>query len=121
MPLNFYCRAARVILIEKEITFEIINEPFWKRRVEFKINPGGDLPVIIDSEGTNIIGYEGLVEYLDEKSRKNLLETSLKERLEVRRLCMWVGKKLEKEVMENILDERVFNSLKKIVNHLQQY
>ena len=26
---------------------------------------------------------------------------------------MWVGKKLQKEVMENILDERVFNSLKK--------
>ena len=25
---------------------------------------------------------------------------------------MWVGKKLQKEVMENILDERVFNSLK---------
>ena len=35
MPLNVYCRAARIILIEKEITFEIINEPFWKRRVEF--------------------------------------------------------------------------------------
>ena len=25
---------------------------------------------------------------------------------------MWVGRKLQKEVMENILDERVFNSLK---------
>ena len=60
MPLNVYCRAARIILREKEITFEIINEPFWKRRVEFlKINPAGDLPVVIDSEGTNIIGYEG--------------------------------------------------------------
>jgi len=114
MPLNVYCRAARIILIEKEITFEIINEPFWKRRVEFlKINPAGDLPVVIDSEGTNIIGFEGLVEYLDEKKvGKTLLGNSLKERLEVRRLFMWVGKKLQKEVMENILDERVFNSLK---------
>ena len=27
---------------------------------------------------------------------------------------MWVGKKLQKEVMENILDERVFNSLKEL-------
>ena len=35
-----------------------------------------------------------------------------KKRLEVRRICMWVGRKLQKEVMENILDERVFNSLK---------
>ena len=102
MPLNVYCRAARIILIEKDITFEIINEPFWKRRVEFlKINPAGDLPVIIDSEGTNIIGYEGLVEYLDEKKvGKALLGNSLKERLEVRRLFMWVAKKLQKEVSD---------------------
>ncbi len=114
MPLNFYCRAARIILIEKNIKFEIVNEPFWKRRVEFlKINPAGDLPVVIDNEGTNIIGYECLVEYLDEKKiGKILLGNNTKERLEVRRICMWVGRKLQKEVMENILDERVFNSLK---------
>ena len=98
MPLNVYCRAARIILREKEITFEIINEPFWKRRVEFlKINPAGDLPVIIDSEGTNIIGYEGLVEYLDEKKvGKTLLGNSSKERLEVRRLLHVGGKKITK-------------------------
>ena len=49
------------------------------------------MPVVIDSEGTNIIGYEGLVEYLDEKKvGKTLLGNSLKERLEVRRLlCGW--------------------------------
>tara|TARA_B100000029_G_C17436551_1_gene909878 strand:+ start:515 stop:1165 length:651 start_codon:yes stop_codon:yes gene_type:complete len=114
MPLNFYCRAARIILFEKGISFEIINEAFWKRRVEFlKINPAGDLPVIVDEENTIIIGYEALAEYLDEKKvGKMLLGNTPKERLEVRRLCMWVGKKLQKEVMENILDERVFNSLK---------
>jgi len=115
MPLNFFCRAARIILIEKNISYKIVNEPFWKRRVEFlKINPAGDLPVIVDKEGVNIIGYECLVEYLDEKKvGKTLLGNNVIEKLEVRRLCMWVGKKLQKEVMENILDERVFNSLKK--------
>ena len=114
MPLNFYCRAARVILVEKGISFEIINEPFWKRRLDFlKINPAGDLPVIVDDENTNIIGYEALAEYLDEKKvGKKLIGNSLKERLEVRRLCMWIGRKLQNEVMKNILDERVFNSLK---------
>ena len=99
----------------KNISFKIVNEPYWKRRVEFlKINPAGDLPVIVDMEGVNIIGYECLVEYLDEKKvGKTLLGNNVIEKLEVRRLCMWVGKKLQKEVMENILDERVFNSLKK--------
>ena len=115
MPLNFLCRAARIILSEKNISFQIVNEPFWKRRVEFlKINPAGDLPAVTDEDGVNIIGYECLVEYLDEKKiGKVLLGNSSIEKLEVRRLCMWVGKKLQKEVMENILDERVFNSLKK--------
>ena len=114
MPLNFHCRAARIILLEKNIPFQIVNEPFWKRRVEFlKINPAGDLPAVTDDDGINIIGYECLVEYLDEKKiGKVLLGNNPIEKLEVRRLCMWVGKKLQKEVMENILDERVFNSLK---------
>ena len=114
MPLNFHCRAARIILLEKNIPFQIVNEPFWKRRVEFlKINPAGDLPAVTDEDGINIIGYECLVEYLDEKKiGKVLLGNNPIEKLEVRRLSMWVGKKLQKEVMENILDERVFNSLK---------
>ena len=37
-----------------------------------------------------ILAYECLVEYLDDKkSWKNLLGNEPKERLEVRRLCMW--------------------------------
>ncbi|MDC3024017.1 glutathione S-transferase family protein, partial [Alphaproteobacteria bacterium] len=114
MPLNFYCRAARIILLEKKINFQIVNEPFWKRRIEFlKINPAGDLPVVVDQNRTNIIGYEGLVEYLEDQGvGAKLLGDSPLKRLEVRRICMWVGRKLQKEVMENILDERVFNSLK---------
>ena len=118
IPLDVFCRAARLILLEKNISFSLINEPFWKRRVEFlKINPAGDLPVVVDEEGTNIIGYENLVEYLDEiKVGKSLLGTDPKDKLEVRRLCMWVGRKLQKEVIENILNERVFNSLKENSN-----
>ncbi len=114
IPLNFYCRAARLILLEKNISFKIINEPYWKRREGFlKINPAGDLPVIVDEENINIIGYESLVEYLDEKKiGKTLLGNNPKERLESRRLCNWVSRKLDKEVMKNILDERVFKGLK---------
>ena len=114
MPLDFSCRAARLILLEKKIDFEIIKEATWKRRVEFlKINPAGDLPVTIDNEGNVIVSYEVLIEYLEEKKIGNpLLGKTANERLEIRRLCMWIGKKFFKEVIENILDERVFNSLK---------
>ena len=115
IPLNFFCRAARIILLEKNINFKIINEPYWKRRLDFlKINPAGELPVTVDDENNNIVGYENLVEYLDEKNiGKILIGNTPLERLEVRRLCMWVSGKLDREVMKNILDERVFKSLKK--------
>ena len=51
MPMCSRSRAAKLILREKEVKFESINEPIWKRRIEFlKINPEGELPVVIDSE-----------------------------------------------------------------------
>tara|TARA_E500000331_G_C17167106_1_gene674342 strand:+ start:320 stop:970 length:651 start_codon:yes stop_codon:yes gene_type:complete len=114
MPLDAFCRAARMILLEKNISFEIIKEPFWQRRIDFmKLNPEGDLPVVVDKEGTVIIGFQSLVEYLDEtKVGKALVGESPKQRLEVRRLCRWVSNKFNREVIENILNERVFNSLK---------
>ena len=49
------------------INFVAINEPIWKRRVEFlKINPEGDLPVIVDEKDIKIIGYMSLAYYLDD-------------------------------------------------------
>ena len=114
MPLNYFCRAARLILLEKNISFKIINEPVWKRRIDFlKINPAGDLPVVVDEDNTSIIGYENLVEYLDEKKiGKALLGNNSKERLEVRRICMWVSRKLNNEVMKNELKENAFIPLR---------
>ena len=61
-------RAARLILKESEIQFESINEPIWKRRIEFlKINPEGELPVIIKDKKIKIIGYFSLAYYLNDK------------------------------------------------------
>ena len=35
MPISCDCRAAKLILNEKNIKFKSINEPIWNRRVEF--------------------------------------------------------------------------------------
>ncbi len=114
MPLDTFCRAARVILHEKEIKFESINEPVWKRRLDFlKINPEGELPVVIDDSGNTIIGVESLAEFLDETNvGVNLVGITSLERLEVRRLNRWINRKLFKEVIEYIVDERVFKHIK---------
>ena len=60
-------RAAKIILNEKKIKYHSINEPIWQRRIEFlKINPEGELPVIIDNKNTNIIGYFSLAYFLED-------------------------------------------------------
>ncbi len=114
MPINCDCRAAKIILNEKKIEFESINEPIWKRRVDFlKLNPEGELPLIIDNKKNIIVGYESLAEYLDENNvGDNLIGLDSIQKLEVRRLCRWIARKFKREVIENIVDERVYNHLK---------
>ena len=114
MPISSDCRAARLILNEKKIKFKSINEPIWTRRIEFlKLNPEGELPLIVDGDNNIIVGYEALAEYLDEKDiGENLVGLDPLQRLEVRRLCKWITRKFKREVIENIVEERVYNHLR---------
>lgn len=107
-------RTAKIILYEKGIKFQSINEPVWQRRVEFlKINPEGELPVVIDDKATKIIGYFSLAYYLDDFNiGDNLIGSTPLNRLEVRRICKWINFKFYKEIIENIVEERVFKNLK---------
>ena len=111
-------RAAKIILNEKGIKFHSINEPVWQRRIEFlKINPEGELPVIIDNKNNKIIGYFSLAYFLeDNENQKSLVGKCPSSRLEVRRICKWFDNKFNKEVYENIVEERVFKSLKGLGN-----
>ena len=85
MPMCAASRAANIILHEKGITFHSVNEPIWKRRLDFlKLNPEGELPVI-DKQETKIIGYFSLAYFLDDGcTEKNLIGNCPLERLEVR-------------------------------------
>ncbi len=114
MPMCSCSRAGKLILREKAIKFDSINEPIWKRRIDFlKINPEGDLPVIIDKKNIKIIGYMSLAYYLDDNSVGiNLIGASSLQRLEVRRICKWINNKFHREVTENIVEERVFKNLR---------
>ena len=108
------CRFAKQLLNEKGIKFHSVNEPVWQRRIEFlKINPEGGLPVIIDNQNNKIIGYFSLAYFLeDNEGQKSLVGKCPLSRLEVRRICKWFDDKFNKEVYENIVEERVFKSLK---------
>ncbi len=112
LPICSDSRVVRLVLLEKEIKFELISELIWNRRTDFlKINPAGTVPVTIANENI-IIGTDILAEYLDEVGiGKKLMGNDSKIRLEIRRIHRWFDKKFSAEVTKNILFERVFKRL----------
>ncbi|MGA0314790.1 MAG: glutathione S-transferase family protein, partial [Alphaproteobacteria bacterium] len=53
--LSPYCRKVRIVLAEKKIDYRLETENTWLRRREFlAINPAGEVPVLIEDDGTSI-------------------------------------------------------------------
>ena len=113
LPICSDSRIARLILLEKEIEFELISELTWNRRIDFlKINPAGTVPVTITDNNIVIVGTDILAEYLDEIGvGKKLMGNNIEMRLEIRRIHRWFATKFNTEVTKNILFERVFKRL----------
>ena len=78
------------------------------RKPEFiALNPRHQVPVIVDGD---FVLYESnaIVEYLDEVYReKILIGINPVDRAEVRRLCAWFDTKMNLEVTENLLGEKM--------------
>ena len=85
LPFSSNCRLVRIALAEKKLEAKYIVEPIWERRKAFlKINPEGELPVVIDNEDNNIIGYFSLAYFLEEsEDKKKLIGDNPLSRLEV--------------------------------------
>jgi len=112
-PLSPFCRKVRLLLKEKRLSFEVKDEPVWEQREEFfKLNPAGEVPVLVDENGLTISGSYAIVEYLEEGyENSNFLGSTLAERAEIRRLTTWFDMKFYQEVSQIILFERVFRRL----------
>lgn len=112
-PLSPFSRKVRLVLAEKGIEVELIEERYWEERPEFlRMNPGGKVPVL--KTGTITLGESGAIcEYLDEiHPAPALMPTDAEKRAEVRRLVSWFDDKFYREVTLNLLGERM---LKKIM------
>jgi glutathione S-transferase len=112
--LSPFARKVRVILKEKNLDFTLKAEKVWERRPEFlALNPAGEVPVLIEPDGTVLAGSEAIVEYLDEVYRETILigESPL-DRAEIRRLVSWFDVKMNREVTENLLDEKMMKRLR---------
>ena len=112
--LSPFCRKIRLILGEKKIDVELIEEKFWEKRVQFiKINHAGEVPVYIENNLT-LSDSNAIFEYLEEKySDPPLLPHNFELKAECRRLSNWFDFKFHKEVTEMILYERVYKKIMK--------
>lgn len=99
-PLCPFSRKVRLSLAEKKLDFSLEKESFWEKRAEFlNINPLGQVPVMIDLNGSEIADSIAITEYLEEAyPERSLLGDSLIVRAEVRRLVMWFDSKFATEV-----------------------
>lgn len=112
-PLSPFCRKIRVLLKEKALDADLINEPVWERRADFfALNPAGEVPVLQDENGLIVSGSYAIAEYLEEGYQEtNFIGCTLGERAEVRRLITWFDFKFHHEVTQKILHEKVFRHL----------
>ncbi len=107
-PLSPFCRKVRLVLAEKKIEVELVEERYWEKRQDFiKMNPGGMVPVL-KADGLVLAESAAICEYLEEvHPEPPLMPASPGGRAEVRRLNFWFDDKFHREVTLNLLNERV--------------
>jgi len=107
--LSPFSRKVRVVLVEKNLIFQMKVEETWERRHEFlALNPTGNVPVLIESDNTVLSDSTAICEYLEEKyPEPNLVGKNLYDRAEVRRLVAWFDEKFNAEVTNKLLVEKV--------------
>ena len=109
LPLDPGCRQIRVTLAEKKLDFEAKMEKVWERRKPFlRLNPAGEVPVLIEPDGTSLPGAVVIAEYLEEAyPEPDLLGATPLDRAETRRLIVWFTDKFQREVTANLVDEKI--------------
>ena len=109
LPLDPGCREIRILLGEKRLEISLKTEKVWERREAFlKLNPAGEVPVLVEADGTVIPEGAVICEYLEEAyPEPGLLGAAPLDRAEVRRLALWFDRKFRREVTRNLVDEKV--------------
>jgi glutathione S-transferase len=111
--LSAPCRKVRLALAEKGLIFSLEIERTWERRTEFlEVNPAGDVPVLVEPDGTTLIESQVICEYLEETyAAINLIGSDSMQRAETRRLVAWFDHKFAHEVADNLVGEKYFKRL----------
>ncbi|MBN9542958.1 MAG: glutathione S-transferase family protein [Alphaproteobacteria bacterium] len=107
-------RFVRILMQELDFEAEIKIEEYWKFRDNFlKINPAGDLPILVTkNEKTNkpqiITGIFAIFEYVIHHRQNNfLIDQNQYNMAEVRRLIEWCTVKMYNEVTMPLINEKI--------------
>jgi glutathione S-transferase len=98
------------MLTEKGVAHELVRESPWLRRDEFAdLNPAGKTPVLVEeSRGIVLIDSVAICEYFEETVDKApMIPGTAPNRAEVRRLVAWFDIKMNHEVTENLVGEKM--------------
>lgn len=107
------CRFVRLILAECGLSAEFVQEHTWRRRSEFlALNPAGQVPVLVENEGTPVCGAHIIMEYLDETmalraTSQRLMPDTPEKRAEMRRLVDWFLEKMGGEAVDLLVREKI--------------
>ena len=112
LTLSPFCRKVRLVLAEKKLEVELIEEPVWEKRLDFlRLSPSGKVPLL--KEGKEVLSESTAIsELLDETYPiPKLIPADQKLRFESRRLNNWFDDKFHNEVTKNLLYERVYKKI----------
>lgn len=114
--LHPFSRKVRLALAEKRLEFELQVEKIWERRTAFlAMNPAGDVPVLVEADGTILSNSQVICEYLEEVyPETNLLGSDAMQRAETRRLVGWFDVKFNREVTDNLVGEKLMKRFLKL-------
>lgn len=113
-PMSAASRFVRLILQEYGYQYDLVEEQPWEKRREFlTLNPAGTLPVYVDDSMRALAGATVISEFLDEthgvlKRDRRLLAEDPFQRAEIRRLTEWFLERMEQDVTQLLVRERVF-------------
>jgi len=112
VPLSPFCRKVRLVLAEKKIEVDLIEERFWERHPDFlRRNPAGKVPVL-RMDGRTLSESGPICEWIEETVPEPVLMPDGPDaRYEVRRLVNWFDDKFHNEVTSKLLYERAYKKI----------